>query len=100
MCDLTMDAAQPAMPAETRKAFARLTHATAHEALTLRALNARIEREGLTTVPQVHAVIAEMLAERCRRLGTAPDAVCDAYEAASADQQMDMALVRGVVGHA
>lgn len=100
MCDLTMDGVLPAMPAETRKAFARLTHATAHEALTLRALSARIAREGLTTVEQVHGVIAEMLTERRQRLGIDPDAVCDAYEAASADQQMDMALVRGVVGHA
>lgn len=101
MCELQMESdGMPPMTPEARAAFARLTHATAHEAMTLRALNARIRREGATTVAQVHGLIAEMLAERVHRLGGAPDLVDDAYEAASADQQMDMALVRGQVGHA
>lgn len=101
MCELTLESAGlPPMTTEQRHAFARLTHATAHEAMTLRALNARIQREGATTIEQVHALIAEMLAERAQRLGLAPDTVCDAYEAASADQRIDEALVRGQVGHA
>lgn len=101
MSELQMEAdGLPPMTADQRRAFARLTHATAHEAMTLRALNTRILREGVTTVEGVHALIAEMLTQRAYRLGTAPDLVCDAFEAASADQAMDLALVQGRVGHA
>lgn len=101
MSELQVEAdGMPPMNEAQRRAFARLTHATAHEAMTLRALNARIRREGVTTVEGVHAIIAEMLTQRAYRLGTAPDLVCDAYEAASADMAMDLALVHGVHGHA
>lgn len=101
MCELTMEAGGlPPLTGEARTAFARLTHATAHEAMALQALHARIERDGLTTMAQVHAAIGSMIAERAHRLGLDPDVVSDAYEAASADQKMDMALVRGQVGHA
>jgi hypothetical protein len=101
MSELLMEAdGMPQMTPEAKAAFARLTHAIAHEAMTLRALNARIQREGVTSVVAVHALIADMLAERVQRLGLTPDTVCDAYEAANADQMMDRALVRGMVGHA
>ena len=100
MADRECAHALPPMTSEARAAFARLTHATAHEAMTLRAVNARIVRDGLTNVEQVHALIAEMLADRVQRLGGAPDMVSDAYEAASATQKADFALVCGVHGHA
>ncbi len=100
MRDRTTAQGLPTMTQEARAAFARLTHATAHEAMTLRAVNARIVRDGLTTVEQVHALIAEMLADRVQRLGGEPDLVSDAYEAASATQKADFALVCGVAGHA
>jgi hypothetical protein len=101
MSELQLEAdGMPPMNADQRRAFARLTHATAHEAMTLRALNARIQRDGVTTIEGVHALIAEMLTQRAYRLGVDPDVVCDAYEAAAADQAMDLALVQGVIGHA
>jgi hypothetical protein len=88
------------MNEHARRAMARLTHATAHEAMTLRTLLARVEREGVSTVVQVRALIAEMLSERVRRLGGDPDTVCDAYEAATADMAIDQALLRMEPGHA
>lgn len=90
----------PPMTPDQRKAFARLTHAAAHEALMLRTLRQRMQREGVTTVEQVHALIAELLCGKARLLGLTPDTVCDAYEAASTDQAMDLALLHGRVGHA
>lgn len=101
MSELQMQAdGMPPMTREARAAFARLTHAVAHESMTLRALNARIRRDGCTTVEQVHGLIAEMLTERAYQLGGAPDLVSDAFEAATVDQLLDAALVRGQVSHA
>lgn len=90
----------PPLTGEARAAFARLTHATAHEVMALRALNARMLREGVRTVDQVHCLIGEMLAERASLLGLTPDAACAAYEAAHTGQLLDTALVRGQVAHA
>jgi len=90
----------PAMNPPARAAFARLTHATAHETITLQTLAFRMRREGVSTVAGVFALVNEMLAERAQRLGMQPDELCDAYEAAATDQRMDMALLRGEAGHA
>lgn len=101
MSELQMEAdGMPPMTPAARAAFARLTHAIAHESMTLRALNARIRREGVTTVEQVHGLIAEMLTARAHQLGGAPDLVDDAFEAATVDQMLDRALMRGQVSHA
>jgi len=101
MSELQMEAdGMPAMTPEARAAFARLTHATAHEAMTLRTLNARIRSRGLTTVEQVHALVAEMLTERAHRIGMDPDLVSDAHEAATVDRLLDMAVLGQQVRHA
>jgi len=84
----------PTMNAPARAAFARLTHATAHESMALGTLAYRMRREDVRTVAGVFALVNEMLLERARRLGLSPDEVCDAYEAAATDQQVDMELLR------
>lgn len=90
----------PTMNPPARAAFARLTHATAHEMMALRALRARMQRDGVTTTAGVLALVNEMLVERMHSLGLAPDEVDDAFEGATLAQRMDMELVRGSVGHA
>lgn len=101
MSELHMEAdGLPPMTPAQRAAFARLTHATAHETIVLRTLRQRMDRAGVKTMEQVHALIAEMLTERFCRLGGRPDEIGDAQEAAANDMKMDLALAGGAYGHA
>ena len=91
---------QPAMNPPARAAFARLTHATAHEVMALRALSERIRKHGVSCVADVHYLVDGMIAERVQSLGLSADEVCDAYEAATLAQRMDRELVQGARAHA
>lgn len=90
----------PEMTPPARAAFARLTHATAHEVMALRTLGERIRQQGVATVADVQQLVGDMVAERVRALGLQPDEVFDAYESATLAQRMDLELVRGSFGHA
>lgn len=90
----------PTMNPPARAAFARLTHATAHEVMALRVLGERIRREGVATVAGVQQMVGDMVAERVRALGLSPDEVFDAYEASTLAQRMDLELLHGSLGHA